>query len=67
MIHVHLGFSFANATLNRRSFVHLEDKMITEEATYQGKLLSTQFGVPESYNSYAASGVSIDRFLINLI
>lgn len=48
MIHVHLGFSFANAALNRKSFVHLEDKMVTEEANYHEKLLNTWFGVPES-------------------
>lgn len=40
--------------------------MITELATYHGKLLNTQFGVPESYDSYAASGVLIERFLIAL-
>lgn len=63
MIHVHFELSFVNATSNGKSFVYLEDKMITE-VNYHGKLLNAQ--VPERYNSYIASGVLIDRFLIGL-
>lgn len=66
MIHVHFGFTFVNATSNGESFVYLEDKMITEEVNYHGKLLNAQFQVTERYNSYVASGVLIDRYLIGL-
>lgn len=60
MIHIHFGFSFVNATLNRKSFVYLEYKMFMEEVTYYGNLLNTKFGVPENCSSYPASGILAD-------